>query len=413
MPRVFVLIPSTSYRAKAFLHAGTSASIDITVASDRRNTLASFNPAGLIDLPYDDAKEAIRLVREFASHHLLDGVIGVDDEGVVLAHQIAAALQLRHNPVKSVAATRNKFAMRTFLHQAGVSQPDFYMIESGNRREAPAFGFPCVVKPLSLSGSRGVIRVDNEAEFAYACERVIGIVQKERQSCVQECVLTESFIDGEEVALEGVLAEGELHVFALFDKPDPLDGPFFEETIYVTPSRHSQKRQSEIIACVKDGVAALGLRRGPVHAEVRFNDSGVFLIEIAARSIGGFCSKILRFSDGQKEVSLEELLLRDAIGEDVRSFSRERSAAGVMMLPIREAGILSSVSGVEVAREVKGVEEIIISVHSGKEMIPLPEGGTYPGFIFSRAETPQEVETALRSANKHIIFETEEITTEA
>ena len=413
MPRVFVLIPSTSYRAKAFLQAGQSASIEITVASDHRNTLTSFNPTGLIDLPYDDPMKAVDSVKEFASHHPVSAVIGVDDEGVILAHEIAAALRLRHNPVESVAATRNKFAMRTFLHQAGVSQPEFFLIESGNRRETPSFGFPCVVKPLSLSGSRGVIRVDNEAEFASACERVVDIVQKDKQSRVQEDVLVESFIPGEEVALEGVLVEGELHVLALFDKPDPLNGPYFEETIYVTPSRHPKEKQMEIVECAQKGIEALGLRTGPVHAEIRFNGTGAFLIEVAARSIGGFCSKVLRFTNGQREVSLEELLLRDAIGEDVRSFSRERNAAGVMMIPIRTHGRLESVIGVEEARGVKGIEEIIITAHSGKEMIPLPEGGAYPGFIFSRGDTPQEVETALRLANEHIRFETEKVTTEA
>jgi len=413
MPRVFVLIPSTSYRAKAFLSAGRSATIDITVASDRRNTLTSFNPTGLIDLPYDDTTEAMRIVKEFASHTPLHAVMGVDDEGVVLAHQIAAALHLRHNPVEAVVATKNKFAMRTLFRQAGVSQPAFHLVQSGDRPAKPPFGFPCVVKPLSLSGSRGVIRVDNEAEFTSACERVIDIVQRERQSSAREDVLVETFVPGKEVAVEGILAEGILHVFALFDKPDPLDGPYFEETIYVAPSRHSKDEQTKIFECVQHGVAALGLRTGPVHAEVRFNDKGAFLIEIAARSIGGFCSKVLRFTNGQREVSLEELLLRDAIGEDVRSFSREQTAAGVMMIPIRTHGLLESVTGVEEAREVKGVEEIIITAHPGKEIIPLPEGGGYPGFIFGRGDTPEQVETALRLANDHLQFETEVVTTEA
>src|SRR2546426_1150489 len=219
-----------------------------------------------------------------------------------------------------------------------------------------------------------------------------------------EALLVEEFIPGREVALEGLLTAGGLQTLALFDKPDPLDGPFFEETIYVTPSRLPAATQARIADVTLRACAALGLTEGPVHAELRVNDAGPWVVEVAARSIGGLCSRTLRFGTG---MTLEELILRHALGWKIDSFDRERRAAGVMMIPIPRAGRLVAVRGQDAAEDVPGVEEIAITAHLGQELIPLPEGWQYLGFIFARGDSPEEVERALRRAHARLAFDIE------
>ncbi|HSD28965.1 MAG TPA: ATP-grasp domain-containing protein, partial [Vicinamibacteria bacterium] len=210
------------------------------------------------------------------------------------------------------------------------------------------------------------------------------------------------FIPGREVALEGLLVGGELHVLALFDKPDPLDGPYFEETIYVTPSRLSPDVQLAIAAEARWAARALGLAEGPVHAELRVNDEGPWMIELAARTIGGLCSRTLRFGAG---LSLEELVIRHALGIELDSLERERQPAGVMMIPIPRAGVLRAVRGREAALAVPGIEEATISAHVGQELVPLPEGSRYLGFLLARADSPEAVEEALRAAHRRLDFD--------
>jgi biotin carboxylase len=266
-------------------------------------------------------------------------------------------------------------------------------------------GFPCVVKPLFLSASRGVIRANDPDEFVAAFGRLAAILRRPEVAAqgglLARQVLVESYIPGVEVALEGLLSRGKLRVLAIFDKPDPMEGPFFEETIYVTPSRLPDSVQQSVVACTAQAVAALGLEHGPIHAELRVNDQGPWILEIAPRSIGGLCSRALRFGEG---ISLEELILRHAMGLEVDSISRERQAAGVMMIPIPQAGVLREVRGQPEAQRVQAIEEIRLTIPVGTEVVPLPEGARYLGFIFARAETPDRVEAALRDAHRRLEF---------
>jgi len=274
---------------------------------------------------------------------------------------------------------------------------------------APGAPYPCVLKPLRLSASRGVIRADTPAEFVAAFERIKRIL--EQTGCARS-ILVEEFVPGCEVAVEGLVTQGALQVLALFDKPDPLDGPFFEETIYVTPSRLAGTAQQEIAACAQAAVHALGLRDGPIHAEVRHNDRGAWLIELAARPIGGRCSGALRFESRDatgeiREASLEEIIIRHALGMELPTLERERRASGVMMIPVPGAGVLRDVRGVGAAQAVPLVEEVVITMHSGQPLVPWPEGSRYPGFIFARGGTSEAVEAALRAAHARLEFLTE------
>jgi len=428
VPRLLLLLPTATYRTAAFVEAARRLGVELTVASERPSTFQDANPGGLVTLDLSDPDRAAAQARAFGREHPLQGVVGVDDDTAVVAAAIADRLGLRGNAVVAARAARDKHEQRTLLAAAGVPVPRFtlYRVDDDARQLAAGVSYPCVLKPLRLAASRGVSRADTPEAFVAAFERVSRIL--ERAGCemrdasvstdpasriphpASRSILVEDFVPGPEVALEGLLVAGQLQVLALFDKPDPLDGPYFEETIYVTPSRLPADAQRAVAACAERAAAALGLREGPVHAELRVNSRGPWLIELAARPIGGRCSGALRFEirergKGKGEMlSLEEIVIRHALGMELPVLERERQASGVMMIPVPGAGVLREVRGVDAARAVPLVEEVAIVAHPGQELVPWPEGARYPGFIFARGASPEAVETALRAAHRQLQF---------
>ena len=405
--RVLLILPARTYRAHDFIESARRLRLDVTVGSEFPQAFAPVFPGGYLRLDLLRPRQAARAIEEFARSCPLDAIVAVDDDGAMAAAAAAGALGLRHNPVMAVAATRNKHRLRRMASAVGLPSPPFVQLSIADDpvRLAPRMPFPCVLKPLHLAASRGVMRADDAVQFAAAFERLAAILGEpdvvQRGGRLARRLLVEAFIPGREVALEGLLTAGDLTVLALFDKPDPLDGPFFEETVYVTPSQLPDHVQSNVVEQTAQAVRAIGLREGPVHAEWRVNDEGVWLIDIAARSIGGLCSRVLRFGSG---LSLEELLLAHAVGADVGDPQRENLAAGVMMLPIERRGFLRAVDGQQAARRVPGIEGLAITVALGQEIVPLPEGVQYLGFLFARGDTPQEVEASLRKAHRCLSF---------
>ena len=405
--RVLLLLPTKTYRAEAFLSAASQLGVAVAIGSDQPQTLSDLSPRKSLVINFAKPERATEQIVALAQTHPIDAVVGVDDDTTLLVSMAAKALSLPHNSVESARATRSKYEMRKALAAAGISSPHFDLVSvhADPIEVASHVNFPCVLKPLSLSASRGVIRANSPEEFSEAFQRIVSILNlpdvKARKHAGAQQILVEDFIPGVEVALEGLLIRGRLKVLAIFDKPDPLDGPFFEETLYVTPSRLPVRVQEDIISCTARTASALGLREGPVHAELRVNDNGAWIIEIAARSIGGLCGRTLRFGMG---ISLEELIIRHAIGMEIESLQRERQPAGVMMIPIPHAGILREVRHKKEAEQVSGIEEIVISIPIGQEVLPLPEGASYLGFIFARGATADSVETSLREAHGRLEF---------
>lgn len=400
------MLPTTTYRTAAFVEAARQLGVELTVASEQASTLEAANPAGLLTLDFQYPERAADLVRAFTGQHAIGAVVGVDDDTAVVAAAVAERLGLKGNPLEAAKAARDKHLQRQVLAEAGISVPRFelHMLAEPPGEIAGSIRYPSVLKPLRLSASRGVMRVDDAKGFLAAHARLAAILAEPQAAACGEPAwqfLVEEFIPGDEVALEGLVVNGRLHVLALFDKPDPLDGPFFEETIYVTPSRAPAGLQAAIVDCAERAVRALGIREGPVHAELRYNDRGPWLIELAARPIGGRCSAVLRFGAG---VTLEDIILRHALGMPIPSLVRERQAAGVMMIPIPGAGTLQEVRGVPEAQAVPLIEDVQITAHPGERLVPFPEGSRYPGFIFARGETPAAVESALRAAHQKLTF---------
>ncbi len=413
MARILLLLPNTTYRSKDFLAAAERLQLQIVAASETSNALMRHHPGNFLTLRFRNLEASVRAAREFHRKYPIDAVIPVDDDTAVTAAAIGAALSLKHNSIESALAARDKHKFSELLQLGGVAVPRSKLLSTSEDPSVAAqeMEFPCVLKPLFLSASRGVIRADSPEEFVTAWRRIQLILNdrkiKARGGTAAQYILVQEFIPGPEFALEGLLSEGSLRTLALFDKPDPLDGPFFEETIYITPSRYSPSDQDAIAGCVAQGAQALGLREGPIHAEIRLSKRGPVLIELAARSIGGLCSRTLRFGTG---LSLEDLILRHALGMPIADTARESMAAGVMMIPIPRKGILKEIRGLEKARSIPAIEQVTITATLGKPIVPLPEGSSYLGFIFSRDKTPESAESALRAAYRQleILIESEE-----
>jgi biotin carboxylase len=395
-PRLLLIAPPNSYRTSAFLAAARHLRIDVLIASEGRFSLVSEIAGGLhVDL---DAPDALDVLLAANRERAFGGVVATDDAVVELGSRIAAALDLPHNPPQAARRSQRKDLSRQALQQAGAGVPEFHLVDLAlplepQLRQLP---LPCVLKPLTLSGSRGVIRADTPAQALAAANRIRAILAHENlpDQFVASHLLAERFVGGPEVAVEGLLRNGELTALAIFDKPDPLDGPYFEETYYITPSRHPRPVQRDVLASVETACHALGLQEGPVHAELRITPRGCVMMEVAARTIGGECARLLKFATGH---GLEELVIAHATGQ-VLDASPARGAAGVLMLPIPGAGILRRVEGLVAARAVPGIEDISIAIREGYELVPLPEGASYLGFMFARGAGPAVAEAALRAA---------------
>ncbi|MGD0254100.1 MAG: ATP-grasp domain-containing protein [Acidimicrobiales bacterium] len=399
MPRVLLLMPSATYRAPDFLEAARALDVEVVVGCEEPQVLSGLMGTRALRLPLDDPDAAAKAIVEHDSLTPLDAIVAVDDQGAVAAAAASERLGLHHNPPRAVAATRDKLAMRALLAQHEVPQPTYGTIPAGARPAEVALavktvGLPCVVKPTTLSASQGVLRADS-------LEGAAAVAQRVRRIAIgagvdpEAPLLVERFVPGQEVALEGLLDDGALDVLAVFDKPDPLDGPAFEETIYVTPSRLTHRDIEAVVDATRKATRALGLREGPVHAELRLRDARAWVIEVAARTIGGLCSRALAFSTGR---TLEQLVLAHAIGSPMGPLQREDRASGVLMLPIPRAGTLLGVEGVSRALAVPGVSDVQITIAPGREVVPVPEGNRYLGFVFARAKRPADAETALRRA---------------
>ena len=400
MARLLLLLPTSTYRAGDFLQAARALGAEVVVASERRQALAGVMGHRALTVNCKNPDEAADSIARLAARKPLDAVVAVDDEGVLVAALAGQRLGLAHNPPDAAARSRDKAAMRRALEEAGVPQPEFRMAgpDADVAGLAAEVGLPCVVKPVSLSGSRGVIRTDDREAAVVAAKRVRAILADAGED-PEAPLLVERYIPGDEVAVEGLLRGGTLEPLAVFDKPDPLEGPYFEETIYVTPSRLPPETLGAIVRMTTDAAAALELVEGPIHAELRTDGGRAWVLELAARSIGGLCSRALRFGVG---VTLEEVILRHALGLPIDDLRRESAASGVMMMPIPRAGILEEVRGQDRARAVPGIAGLELTIGPGRHVKPLPEGDRYLGFLFARADGPEGVEQALRTAHGHL-----------
>ncbi len=406
MKSILLLLPVSSYRNEDFLIAADKLGVQVIAVADNCPQLApGWGMGALSAVPFDQPLLAAQTILENLSGKP-NAVLAVDDHGLELAALLREQLKLAGNSPAVVGLTRDKLAFRHLLQEHGMLCPDFMSladeIDAHELEElARKLSYPVVVKARRLSASRGVVRANNAMEFIGAVRWVRAIQARADRESQELGLVVESFIAGREYALEALLNDGKLQVLALFDKPDPLNGPYFEETIYVTPSHLPQTAQTQITEQVERACCLAGLSTGPVHAEMRINDRGIWLLEVAARSIGGLCGRMLKHALG---MSLEEVLLRHALGEAVPD-ATARNASAVMMIPIPKRGIYQGVAGLNAALAVTHVQSVLITAEPGALLLPAPEGASYLGFIFAQADDPASAELALRQAHRRLVFE--------
>jgi biotin carboxylase len=395
MARIALVVPSTTYRAADFLDAAERLAVEVVVVSDQHQALASVMGDRALRVNLDDPDSAAALLAARAQRLPIDAVVGVDDRGVEVAALASARLGLPHNPPAAVAATRDKGLLRERLDGApGVRQPPWRRVRTPAEaaQAAEALGTPVVVKPVSLSASRGVVRADTAEAAAVAASRTLAILDEAREP---RRMLVERYVPGIEIAVEGLVEDGHLRVLAIFDKPDPMEGPFFAELRYVTPSLLPEAVQAQVARAAQAAVDGIGLTDGPVHGEFRVAADEVWTLEVAARTIGGLCGRALRFGLGMR---LEEVVVRHALRLPLHALAREGAAAGVLMLPVGRAGVLRGVGGIDAAKALPGIDDIEITVPTGDRVRPLPEADRYLGFVFARGSTPEEVAASLGRA---------------
>ncbi len=398
--RILLLLPASGYRNDDFITAAKKLNVEIVSAADFCHKLApAWGMSPISSVPFDRPELALHQVVN-ALDRMPDAVLAVDDSGLELAALLCEYWHLPGNPPSGVWMMRDKLAFRRLLQTGGLNCPAFYHHIPDTMPDS-AQPFPVVVKARRLSASRGVIRANSAQEFTQAVHRANNIQCKADRDGTLLGLIVESFIPGKEYALEGLLAQGELRVLALFDKPDPLDGPYFEESIYITPSRLPQQKQDEIAQAVQRACKLAGIVTGPIHAEMRLNEQGVWLLEIATRSIGGLCGRVLQLALG---MSLEELILRHALSLPIPK-SGLSDATGVMMIPIAKRGIFQGVQHLDQALNTPGISDIRITASVGQQVAPPPEGGSYLGFIFADAVSSDAVESALKLAHSRLQFD--------
>jgi predicted ATP-grasp superfamily ATP-dependent carboligase len=409
MSRLLILASKLGYQTRSFAEAAKVLGADVVLASDRCHQLEDPWADGAIAVHFEDPEEAARRIVKQSLVQPVDGLIALGDRPTSTAAFTARALGFAYNSPQSVENCRSKLRQREVLRDAGLPVPQFFSFRLDKRVDKilPRVQFPCVIKPLRLAASQGVIRANSPEEFQAAVARIKDLLESPEVKVTREPeldrLLVELYIPGAEVAVEGLLTRGKLRILGVFDKPDPLEGPYFEESLYVTPSRLPDEMYDRLLDCAERTVQALGLTHGPVHAEFRINDEGPWVLEAAPRPIGGLCSRALRF--GPKRIFLEELLVRHALAMPGTDLDREDDASGVMMIPVPRAGVLEKVEGEDQARRTPGIEDVQITARLHDFLAAWPEGSSYLGFIFAHAKSPAEVEAALRLAHSQLKFE--------
>ncbi len=410
--RLLLFTAKLGYQTRSFEDAAHKLGVQLIYVTDRCHQLEDPWGDRAIAVHFESPEGAAYTVMEAVRAQDVSGILALGDRPAAAAAYAARGLGVLHNHPAAVEACRSKLRMREVFRDARLNVPWFHKFPIAPTPEPSLLGisYPCVLKPLSLSASQGVVRANNREEFLAAAARIRRLLQSPEILATREAnldhMLIEGYLPGREVAMEGLLTDGVLSVLAIFDKPDPLEGPYFEETIYVTPSRLPESTQHAIEKCARGAVRALGLSHGPIHAEFRINENGVWPLEVAPRPIGGLCARSLRFSlEGEVEpIGLEELLVRHALELPGWDSPRERIASGVMMIPVPKSGVLEAVSGEDAARSIPDITELTITARLHDAIASWPEGSSYLGFLFARGRTPERVEQALREAHEKLSF---------
>tara|TARA_B100000029_G_C17545474_1_gene948295 strand:+ start:143 stop:1390 length:1248 start_codon:yes stop_codon:yes gene_type:complete len=403
MSRILLLTDHASYRIATYIDACARLDVDVIIASEGRSSLVPDLASG-VSLDPNNYSKSLETLSVLYESEPFSGIVATDDSVVRLAAAVGDRFNLPTSDPVAVEQAQRKDSSRVAQRDAGLRVPNFQSVRLDKSSEIQvqrlnSVTYPCVAKPVTLSASRGVIRANNEIELLAAFSRISAIIESAGPEHPPVC-LVEDYIEGKEYVVEGLINRGEWETIGLIEKPALMEGPFFEETIYLSPAEIPDSLAALLTETVENACRKLNITHGPIHAECRVNDDGAWLIELGLRTIGGRCSRIV---DAHNFYKLEELVVLNALG--IKPIVKKQdSISGVMMIPVATQGILRRVEGLEKARAISFITGVEIDIRPGEQLVPWPEGFRYPGFIFARGDEPSKVEGALWSAFRCLTF---------
>ncbi|MFB0901004.1 MAG: ATP-grasp domain-containing protein [Dehalococcoidia bacterium] len=402
MKRILLLLPGNTYRANDFIVAALKIKINIVIGTDQTQALSQKLPDRYLMLDFHKLKLSTTKIYNFSIQKKIDKILAVDDQGVLLASLASKKLNINHSSFESVSATKNKYILNILLFRNNLIDSNFFLINN-NKNQKNKIKYPSVIKPLGLSSSRGVIRVNNKIEFIKNKNFLFNLLQNElKNECnnafEKENILIQNYMPGKEYAVEGIVEQKRFKLLAVFQKPKPLTGPYFEETIYLSMPLCTSHFINQIIQTSQKTIEAIGINEGPVHIEYRVNKTGIYPIDVGARSIGGLCARIIQF---ENNITLEEIILNNALGNKF-SAKNKQTLTAVMMIPTIHEGTIESISGIDEAKKIKNITDIQITVHKNQKIQKLPKANIYIGFIFAEGKSKKGIIKSLQKANAQI-----------
>lgn len=356
--------------------------------------------------PEQAIEQALRLHEQTS----IGAVLGYEEDATLTVAHIAAALGLPAHPVAAAEAALDKPMMKQRFAAAGIPAADF--IVAADEDEAVAWaeagGYPVVVKPCRGSASQGVIRANDEHTLRQAYRRLRRIIRDhelDNGGRPPSAHLVERYLPGSELSCELLLQYGAPEVITEFGKPLPLTGPYFEESIYLTPPALGAALRREVHELSMAAAKALGFYHGPAHCEIRLTPDGPKVLEIAGRLLGGACAGSFRDRLGE---DLDALLLRSALGERITlpAPADDAPTVGALMIPVPGEGRVVAVRGDDGARRVPGVRDVSLQTEPGEIVVPFPEQACYAvGFVSASGPDEAAVVGSLGQAAAQISLE--------
>ena len=384
MKKLLLVIPENSYKSNDFVFAAEKLGIDFMIITDSEQVSSKFSDTVIINkFDAELNKNNIKKLKD-VTH-----VLPVDHSALKFSGYLVDLLEVKGNKLESINLSMNKYESRKIFNSLldikanneiikNIDDINIFINKNGTS----------VLKPNYGTASKSVLKINNVEKNKEQIEKLM-------QDCFDQDLVIEEYIDGKEYALEGTIINSELKKIVIFDKPVEYKHPYFEESIYITPSELSSEAEKRVVSIVDKACKKIGLEDGPVHVEFKINENQIFIIEINPRMIGGLCSRCLSF--GLFKVSLEEIILHAFMNNELKNIELLNNYVGVLMIPTPKSGKFISINKKEL-ENIQNISNVEITVPEGSDLLEPPYGDKYLGFAFSQGIDKKTVNESLLTA---------------
>ncbi len=384
MKKLLLVIPENSYKSNDFVVAAEKLGIDFLIITDSEQVSSKFSDTVIIN-KFDAELNKNNLKKLKDVTHVLP----VDHSALKFSGYLVDLLEVKGNKLESINLSMNKYESRKIFNSLLDIKVNNEIIK--NIDDVNTFinkNGTSVLKPIYGTASKSVLKINNVEKNKEQIEKLM-------QDCFDQDLVIEEYIDGKEYALEGTIINSELKKIVIFDKPVEYKHPYFEESIYITPSELSSEAEKRVVSIVDKACKKIGLEDGPVHVEFKINENQIFIIEINPRMIGGLCSRCLSF--GLFKVSLEEIILHAFMNNELKNIELLNNYVGVLMIPTPKSGKFISINKEEL-ENIPNISNVEITVPEGSDLLEPPYGDKYLGFAFSQGIDKKTVNESLLTA---------------